>query len=314
MARWPDTNPKRKRGTRSEDSIALARSCGVDVVELDLTVSFTAARARNAGFERLRQLSSEVEFVQFVDGDCELDAGWIDAGVAAMLEHSDVAAVAGHLRERFPESSVYNRLCDLEWEAPAGATREVGGVAMFRCTPFSEVGGFCSTLIAGEEPELCHRLRGRGWQIRRLAVPMGWHDAAITRFRQWWRRNVRAGHAYAECCRLHRSSAEPLWRREVRGNWLWGMVLPLIAIAAAPFTWGLSLLLLLAYPLQMVRIYLGRRRRGDITRHARVYAYYCVLGKFPQMLGQFRFHLRRWLARPPRILEYKGPTSAATPA
>src|SRR5215475_7559873 len=45
----------------SDNSVREARSLGADVVELDPTTPFTAARARNAGFERLRQLAPDLQ-------------------------------------------------------------------------------------------------------------------------------------------------------------------------------------------------------------------------------------------------------------
>ena len=42
--------------------------------------------------------------------------------------------------------------------------------------------GFNATLIAGEEPELCLRLRQKGWEIWRLDAEMTLHDAAMTKF------------------------------------------------------------------------------------------------------------------------------------
>src|SRR5205814_1938439 len=66
----------------SDGSVALAKGMGIAVVELDLSTPFTAARARNAGFEKLMQVEPATEFVQFVDGDCEIAAGWIERAVA----------------------------------------------------------------------------------------------------------------------------------------------------------------------------------------------------------------------------------------
>jgi hypothetical protein len=126
------------------------------------------------------------------------------------------------------------------------------------------------------------------------------------RFGQWWRRAVRAGHAFAECSRLHRSGPLRLWRREVRSNWFWGLLLPVAAVVPAYWTCGLTLLLLLGYPLLFVRVWRGRCRRGDTARFARLYAVFCVLGKFPQTVGQLRFHLGRLFRRPGRLIEYKG--------
>ena len=111
----------------TDGSIELARALGVDVVELDLSTPFTAARARNAGFAHLLQKDAQLEFVQFVDGDCEVVEGWIGSALAQLEAQSDVAVVCGRRRERFPEQSIYNRLCDMEWDTPIGEAKACGG-------------------------------------------------------------------------------------------------------------------------------------------------------------------------------------------
>src|SRR5438128_11766742 len=50
----------------TDGSAALAKSIGVEVVELDSSRPFTAARGRNAGFDRALELHPHAEFVQFV--------------------------------------------------------------------------------------------------------------------------------------------------------------------------------------------------------------------------------------------------------
>ncbi len=72
------------------------------------------------------------------------------------------------------------------------------------------------------------------------------------------------------------------------------------------WTYGLSLLLLVAYPLLGFRIYRGRRGRGDAVGAAVWYAVSCVLGKFAQVLGQLRYQLGRIRGRPTTLIEYKG--------
>jgi GT2 family glycosyltransferase len=290
----------------TDGSPDLARSLGAEVVDLDLSIPFTAARARNAGLERLLAVAPEVEYVQFVDGDCELDAGWLSTATAALDKDPSVAVVCGRRRERFPEATVYNRLCDLEWDTPVGEAQACGGDALLRVSVLKAVGGYRDDLIAGEEPELCVRLRAAGGRVLRLDAEMTLHDAAMTRFGQWWARNVRAGHAFAEVSRLHAKSPFGIWRREARSNWLWGFGLPIVAVAAIPVTWGLSAALLLGYPAQYWRIWRGRRRRGDDGRTARLYAGYCVLSKFPQAQGQMRYWRNRLLGRRNRLIEYKG--------
>ena len=291
----------------SDSSPELATSFGAEVVQLDLSIPFTAARARNAGLERLLKIAPEVELVQFLDGDCEIDPGWFPAAVAALDVQPDVVVVCGRRREKYPEASVYNRLCDLEWDTPVGEAQACGGDALMRVAAVKAAGGYRDDLIAGEEPELCVRLRANGGRVLRLPTEMTLHDAAMTRFRQWWTRNVRAGHAFAEVSHLHAHSPFGIWKREVRSNFVWGLIVPALAIVAAPFTLGLSLVLLLAYPALYFKIRRSRRRRGDEPATATLYARYCVLSKFPQAMGQARYWRNRVFGRRNRLIEYKGP-------
>src|SRR5207253_10942968 len=97
----------------SDGSVAAARAIGAAVVELDMNIPFTAARARNEGFAQLMKIAPASEFVQFVDGDCEIVPGWLERAVATLAGEQRLAVVAGRRRERHPEASAYNRLCDI---------------------------------------------------------------------------------------------------------------------------------------------------------------------------------------------------------
>jgi GT2 family glycosyltransferase len=290
----------------TDGSVALARSINVEVVELDPATPFTAARARNAGVERLLQLAPAAQFVQFVDGDCEIQPGWWSPAAARLVERPELAVVCGRRRERHPEASVYNRMCDLEWDTPVGDTTECGGDAMMRLAAFQSVGGFDPTLIAGEEPELCLRLRQKGYKIERLAVEMTLHDAAITTVGQWWRRENRSGYAFAESAHRFGHTPERFRVRWVRRNWFWGIVLPLLAILPAWWTRGWSLVLLLAYPIQWLKLYRsGRNVRRLTPADARLYATFVLLAKFPQLAGQLKYLRSRLTRRPSALIEYK---------
>lgn len=289
----------------TDGSIELARSIGVDVVELDMSTPFTAARARNTGFAHLLQTDAQIKFVQFVDGDCEVVEGWLERAQSELEAQPNVAVVCGRRRERFPEQSIYNLLCDIEWDTPVGEAKACGGDSMMRTEAFVQVGGFNPDLIAGEEPELCVRLRQKGWKIFRLDAEMTLHDAQMTRFGQWWKRTLRAGHAYAEGAWLHGKSPERHWVKESRSIWLWGLVIPLLALGMAWPTRGLSLLLLGGYPLVTYRIYRYMQPQGYKSKDAALYALSCVLSKFPQLVGQIQFHLNRLLGRRRSLVEYK---------
>jgi GT2 family glycosyltransferase len=290
----------------TDDSVAMARSLAVEVVELDRSIPFTAARARNAGVDRLMSLYPSTDLVLFVDGDCEIRAGWIAAARHAFAADPKLAAVAGRLRERFPQASIYNRLCDMEWDASPGAASSVGGIAVVRAAAFRDVAGFNPRIIAGEEPELCVRLRRAGWKIARLDAEMALHDAAMTRFSQWWKRAVRAGHAYAEGAALYGCSSERHCVRESVSGWLYGLIVPAVIVGSVLTIgpWGLALLVV--YPVLLIKIALGRRRaRRDPWRWSLVYSCACIVAKPAEILGQTRYWLRRLLRREPRILEHK---------
>ena len=56
----------------------------------------------------------------------------IEQAYSALANQPNLAIVCGRLRERFPEQSIYNRLCDMEWDTPVGETKACGGIAMMR--------------------------------------------------------------------------------------------------------------------------------------------------------------------------------------
>ncbi len=287
----------------TDGSVTAAQSLGVHVVELDLTQPFTAARARNAGFEHLQTISN-IEYVQFVDGDCEVVRDWIDTAQNHLINHPQTAVVCGRRRERFPEKSVYNMLCDIEWDTPIGTALACGGDAMMRTDVFSSMKGYNPALIAGEEPELCARMRAAGWQIERLDAEMTLHDAAIYHFSQWWKRAKRAGFAFTRSMLLHKDSAETRWQQEVRRIVLWGALLPLIILIAGAFD-SLLLSALLLYPLQILRIASREQKNVISWKKALQYAFYNMLGKFPQLLGVVNCISDQMFNRQSKIIEYK---------
>ncbi len=289
----------------TDGSVAKAQSMGINVVELDMTVPFTMARGRNAGFQYLVDNFPDLVYVQFVDGDCELLPSWIDRAVAALGQADNLAIVCGRRRERFPDASPYNLLADMEWNTPVGEAKACGGDMLARVEAIKAVGGFNPKMICGEEPEMCIRLRQKGWKIQRIDADMTLHDAAMSRFGQWWKRSIRGGWAVAEGKAMYGESTEAYMVKENKSGWLWGAIIPAVALALAWPTQGLSLLLLLGYLVLGWRIYKYRQGQGDLSENARTYAFFCTLSKFPQALGQGRYWLNRWRNKPATLIEYK---------
>ena len=286
----------------TDGSPEMARGLGVDVVDLDMGIPFTAARARNEGLRRLKQRMPGVRYVQFVDGDCEVVAGWMTTAAAFLDVHPRVAAACGRRRERHPENSVYNRLCDIEWNTPIGEAGGCGGDALMRADALGEVGGYRDAMIAAEDSELCVRLRLKGWQIWRLDAEMTVHDAAITRIGQWWKRAKRAGYAFAEGAVLHGALPERFFVRESRSALLWGAVIPLAIVASTLLAGPMALWAWMIYPLQVLKLFL-RGSGGARARAER--ALFLTLGKFAEASGQLKYFAHRLSGTRGRIIEYK---------
>ncbi len=329
----------------SDGSAEMARSMGVSVIEVDASSPLSAARARNEGFKKLLEENAKVQYVQFVDGDCEMAGGWLARAAATLEARSDVAAVAGRLREKSPEQSIYNRLCDMEWDAGAasaltggpssahgcpnsagggtgGTTWEVascGGIAMHRVAALREAGGFDPTIAAGEEPELCLRLRKKGWKVLRLADEMALHDSAMLRFGQWWRRLVRNGYGCLDVTSRLGTEGRALFGHEVRSARIWGLAWPAMlvggVVVAAIFGgkwWALivTAAMLGIWFLELAKIAWGVRRRAGGMGLALSYALFMMIGKWPQIVGHLRLVRNRLSGRNPALLPYNKGSSA----
>lgn len=287
----------------TDQSLVNAAAAGCYAHSLNPERQFTAARARNEGFLKALELDPELNFIQFIDGDCELDPSWLNIAVNYLVENGHIAAVSGRRRERFPEHSIYNQLCDWEWKKPEGESRSCGGDAMYRVDAFKQTGGFRDHLIAGEEPELCLRLRNAGWKIHTLSAEMTLHDAAMTDFSQWWTRIRRSGYAFAEGFALHFGSGEQYNLKESLRTCVWSMG-PFLVVACTVPIWGMKALsFLLLYPLQVLRLFI--RQRQGTKKDRFVYAFFSVLARFPEQIGQFDYVAGRITGRSRDLIEYK---------
>ncbi|MEM1183399.1 MAG: glycosyltransferase [Planctomycetota bacterium] len=298
----------------TDGSAETAENIGAIVVRLDPSRPFSAARGRNEGFEALHAASPSVEFVHFVDGDCEISEGWPAKVVGAFDAEPKLGVVCGMLRERYPERSAYNRLCDVEWNAAVGDVASVGGNAAYRAGLFGESGGFNERVVAGEEPELCFRLRSEGWTARRLGESMALHDAAMTRFGQWWRRAERAGLAAAQGAWLHGRGPDRWHVKTVVSMLAWGLGVPVVGLALSPFTFGLSIVGALGlFALLAFRVWRGAVRMHGSRPGLKLYGFFVALGKTPQSLGVIRFAWRTVRGATPTVLEYKDASGGARP-
>jgi len=290
----------------SDGSVELARDFGCTVVELNMQQPFTAARARNAGMERLLKAHPGLDFMQFIDGDCQLDTGWLPAARARLESIPDLAIVCGRRREIQPRASIYNCLCDMEWNTPVGEAEACGGDFLARVSALRQVNGFDPSVVAGEEPEMCFRLRAAGWRIERMDREMTLHDAAMSRFRQFWQRARRSGHAYAQTAALHWQSGGRFQWRQAASILFWTVLLPLMVILSMPVAPWLAMLLMLGYPILWVKMFVQRIAKYQSGASDSVrYATFVLIGKFAQLSGIYEFVRLRLRSQTATIIEYK---------
>lgn len=264
----------------------------------------SAAIGRNAGW-----LAASAPLILFLDGDTRLDPQFV---VEAIKEFDDpeVAVVWGHRREMFPDHSIYNRVLDLDWIYPPGRSDFCGGDAIMRRSTLQSTGGFDPSLIAGEEPELCQRIRARGQFILHIDRAMTFHDLAITQWSSYYRRAFRAGHAYAEISQRLRNTAFPLWLRDSKRNMVHAMVL--LSLIAGGF--GLSVLIWSPVPLSFVILVLMTlvfRTAIKVSWKCRdlstriLYGFHSHLQQIPIFIGQVSYWVDRQRKRQRMLIEYK---------
>ena len=284
----------------SDSSVENAKNAGADVINLDMSKPFSAARARNTGWHFLLTHYPDIEFIQFIDGDCELQNTWLKQAHDFLIEHTQCAIVCGRRRERYPNASLYNQFCDDEWNTPVGDALACGGDALIRAQCLIEVNGYKDFFVAGEEPEMCYRLRHKGWQIYRLDEEMTLHDANITRFSQWWKRANRAGFAYALTAKEHGQSSEKFGVRRALRSLIWSGLLGCILLLS--IIEPVMLFALLIYPVQIIKIFFKQKDRS-------LYGFkscaFLMISKLPEALGVLELVIKTFKKQDYTIIEYK---------
>lgn len=286
----------------NDGSLARAEEMNAETVLLsDEDAPFTAARARNAGFEKIMARPDPPELIQFVDGDCALEPGFLTHAAAALEKDQTLGLVTGWRTEVDPGASIYNEMCHFEWHRPAGEIMACGGDMMVRSGAFEKIGGFNPEVIAAEDDEFCTRLRKAGYKLVRLPIPMTHHDANMTSFSQWWSRAVRTGHGFEQVNDLH----PDYFVRERHRMWIYGAVLPLLTLVGAVLFWPLFVIASLVYLSSYIRTAKGLSVNGLPTGRALKHAVFIFLSKFPNLIGAAMYRKRKRLGREMEIIEYK---------
>ena len=284
-----------------DGSPEIARQHGVSAVLAIPRAGASAARARNAGLERV-----SAPYVQFVDGDTVLEPGWAAEGVAALEADAGLAGVEGGLVEARPDANLYHAVCELDWAVEPGPVPYVGGNSLYRTAALREVGGFDPRMTVGEEPEIGARLRARGWRLRHLDRRMACHDLDLASFADYWRRGIRGGLACGMVVRATGGSFAGVWHER-----LW-RTLAHAALLVAPLALGLLVLpiaplaglMCAALSPALFAVLTERKARtlvaaGLPPRVARAFGAHTYFGKLPAALGILVASVRGWPAGEP---------------
>lgn len=289
----------------TDDSVAIARARGVDVVEMPADVASSAALARNLGAEHLVDLHPDLAYVQFIDGDCIVEEGFTGAAVAALDDDPGLAAVCGYRIEMEPYRNVFHRIAHVEWQMGAvGDVREFGGDVVLRLAAFRPAGGYSPEVVAGEDPEFASRLVAAGWRIRRLDIVSTAHDIAMSSVRQWWARSRRGGYG-SLLVTIRTWNTDRLFLDQVRRNVLWGVVAPAAAVALAPRTRVPLGLLLARHVLSAFRAARSISSPRVTAADRLAWGFSCTLSAIPAGFGAIQTLLAHARGRRPELVEYK---------
>jgi glycosyltransferase involved in cell wall biosynthesis len=287
--------------TDDSPELAFRRGAAVIVVQSERP---TAALGRNAGWK-----AAQSDLVLFLDGDTVVHENFPRAACDALFQDPSIAAAWGHRREIHPEASFFNRILDLDWMYKPGFTEFCGGDVLIRRKALSEAGGFDEKLIAGEEPELCRRMRACGYKVLHIDHPMTGHDLQITSWSQYWKRATRAGHAYAEVSERYRGSEDKSWASERRGNLIRGCFWPLSLVSAILLSIRFGFL----PPALWLALFLTASARSAWKAHWKatnpwvllLFGIHSHLQQLPILVGQLHYELHKRRGSAPKLIEYK---------
>lgn len=270
----------------TDNSVEIAKQYGAHIITISQQEDPSAALARNKGWHQAKG-----EFVLFIDGDTAIEPKFVHEALPSFSDPR-IAIVCGALRELHPDHSLYNKVLDLDWNHPPGVIPSCGGNALIRRSVLEELGGFDSALKAGEEPEMCKRIRDKGLWIVQLDIPMAKHDLDMQSFSQYWKRSFRTGYVYAEGSRDF-----SLWQKESRHNlikvlaFLFFFTISVLFSLYCKCYWPLSLLLGIIV-IEVLRSAYRAHQKSNSIATCLLYGIHTHFQHIPMFFGQIAFWMK----------------------
>ncbi len=173
-----------------DGTVAAAARYPIRVLRLRGDQQLSAAAGRYVGF---RQTTGDL--VLFLDGDMELCPGWLSQAINILRQQPDIAVVTGVVIDRpldTPRDNVF-AVEQADGEVRVKDVQHGGGAALYRRAVLDEVGPFNPHFYSDEEPELCVRIRRRGYRVVETDYPAVCHytepyEALSSLFARWKRR------------------------------------------------------------------------------------------------------------------------------
>ncbi len=156
----------------TDKTVSIASEYPINIIVLDADQRLTAAAGRCVGYQH-----TSGHFVLFLDGDMELYEGWLEKALEILIQNPTIAVITGDVIDR-PKMTPHD---DFTFKAPLRMpdfpvnVKQSGGAALYRRAVLEQVGTFNPYLYSDEEPELCLRIRRKGYRVVKLAYPIALH-------------------------------------------------------------------------------------------------------------------------------------------
>ncbi|MEO8391390.1 MAG: glycosyltransferase [Chloroflexota bacterium] len=174
----------------TDKTVGMACAYPINIISLAPDQRLTAAAGRYVGYNH-----TSGQFVLFLDGDMELSEGWLEQALEILLQDPRIAVVTGELidRPKLTPYDIYISSRAPRETAPVVDVPHGGGAALYRRSVLKEVGTFNPYLYSDEEPDLCVRIRHKGYRVVKLTSSIALHytdpdNQISTLFARWKRR------------------------------------------------------------------------------------------------------------------------------
>jgi glycosyltransferase involved in cell wall biosynthesis len=156
------------------DSLSTDNTRELAIAKGAMVVCLDNAADRCCGIgHQLGWLYSEGDYLLLLDGDMELEPGFLDTAVGFLETHPEYAGVAGSVE--MDDASNYefkSRKQRLHLIYPQGDTDHLGGGGLYRREAIEKIGYLTNLNLHGyEEAELGIRLQAAGYKLHRLEAP-----------------------------------------------------------------------------------------------------------------------------------------------